>query len=47
MPFSFGDFWGVKVPDKLTDDPLAMEHIDYYFEWLEDQYQLMEVVEAE
>ena len=41
---SFGDFWGVKVPDKLTDDPLEMEHIDYYFEWLNDQYRLMEVV---
>ena len=43
---SFGDFWGVKVPEQLTDDPLEMEHVDYYFEWLNDQYQLMEVVEA-
>ena len=43
---SFGDFWGVKVPEQLTDEPLEREHVDYYFEWLEDQYQLMEVVEA-
>ena len=40
---SFGDFWGTKVPDQLTDDPLEMEHVDYYFEWLDDQYQLIEV----
>ena len=43
---SFGDFWGVKVPEKLTDEPLDREHVDYYFEWLENQYQLIEVVEA-
>ena len=43
---SFGDFWGVKVPEQLTDEPLDQEHVDYYFEWLDDQYQLSEVVEA-
>ena len=43
---SFGDFWGTKVPDQLTDDPLDMEHVDYYFEWLEEQYRLREVVAA-
>ena len=42
---SFGEFWGVKVPEQLTDEPLDREHVDYYFEWLEDQYWLMEVVE--
>ena len=41
---SFGDFWGTKVPDQLTDEPLEMEHVDFYFEWLEGQYQLREVV---
>ena len=41
---SFGDFWGVKIPEQLTDDPLDMEHVDYYFEWLNDHYQLMEVI---
>ena len=40
---SFGDFWGVKVPEQLTDDPLDMEHIGYYFEWLDNHYQLMEI----
>ena len=42
---SFGDFWGTKVPEQLTDDALDMEHIDYYFDWLDDHYQLMEVVD--
>ena len=41
---SFGDFWGTKVPEELTDEKLDMEHADYYFEWLNEQYQLMEVV---
>ena len=41
---SFGDFWGVKVPELLTDEALDREHVDYYFEWLNAQYQLMEVV---
>ena len=41
---SVGDFWGVKVPSQLTDEPLEMEHIDYYFEWLDGQYKLMEVM---
>ena len=43
---SFGEFWGIKVPEQLTDEPLDREHVDYYFEWLEDQYQLSEVVAA-
>ena len=43
---SFGEFWGVKVPEQLTDAPLDREHVDYYFEWLDDQYQLAEVVAA-
>ena len=43
---SFGEFWGVKVPEQLTDAPLDREYVDYYFEWLNDQYQLMEVVAA-
>ena len=43
---SFGDFWGVKVPEQLTDEPLDRAHVDYYFEWLDDEYRLAEVVEA-
>ena len=43
---SFGDFWGVKVPEQLTNEPLDQEHVDYYFEWLDGQYRLVKVVEA-
>ena len=43
---SFGYFHGTKVPEELADDPLEMEHVDYYFDWLEDHYRLLEVVEA-
>ena len=42
---SFGYFHGTKVPEELADDPLDMEHVDYYFDWLDDHYQLMEVVD--
>ena len=42
---SFGHFWGTKVPEELTDDPLEMEHVDYYFDWLDDHYRLLEVVD--
>ena len=41
---SFGHFWGTKVPEELAEDSLEMEHVDYYFEWLNEQYKLMEVV---
>ena len=40
---SFGDFWGTKIPEQLTDEPLDMEHVEYYFEWITDQYLLQEV----
>ena len=43
---SFGDFWGTKVPEELAEDPLDREHVDYYFDWLDDHYRLLEVVEA-
>ena len=43
---SFGYFWGTKVPQELAEDALEMEHVDYYFDWLDDHYQLLEVVEA-
>ena len=43
---SFGDFWGTKVPEELAEDSLEMEHVDYYFDWLDDHYRLLEVVEA-
>ena len=41
---SFGYFHGTKVSEELADDLLDMEHVDYYFQWLDDQYKLMEVV---
>ena len=34
----------MKILEQLTDDPLDMEHTNYYFEWLDNHYQLMEVV---
>ena len=43
---SFGHFWGLKIPEQFTEEPLDLEHVDYFFEWLDNQYQLMEVVEA-
>ncbi len=43
---SFGYFWGTKVPQELAEDALEMEHVDYYFDWLDDHYRLLEVVEA-
>ena len=42
---SFGYFHGTKVPEELAEDPLEMEHVDYYFEWLDDHYRLLEVVD--
>ena len=43
---SFGYFWGTKVPQELAEDALEMKHVDYYFDWLDDHYRLLEVVEA-
>ena len=43
MLVSFGDFWGVKVPKELTDDPLAQAYVQYLYEWITDQYLLQEV----
>ena len=40
---SFGDFWGVKVPSELTDDPLTDSYVRYLYEWITDQYLLQEV----
>ena len=42
---SFGYFHGTKVPEELAEDPLEMEHVDYYFDWLDDHYRLLEVVD--
>ena len=39
----FGDFWGVKVPSELTDDPLTQSYVHYLYEWITDQYFLQEV----
>ena len=43
MLVSFGDFWGVKVPEQLTDDPLAQAYVQYLYEWITDQYMLQDV----
>ena len=37
---SFGDFYGLKVPDKLTDDPLERDYVEYLYEWIGNQYRL-------
>ena len=37
---SFGDFWGLKVPEKLTDDPLEQDYVEYLYEWIANQYIL-------
>ena len=36
----FGDFWGLKVPEKLTDDPLEQDYVEYLYEWVTNQYIL-------
>ena len=43
MLVSFGDFWGVKVPEELTDDPLEQAYVQYLYEWITEQYLLQEV----
>ena len=37
---SFGDFWGLKVPEQLTDDPLEQDYVEYLYEWITNQYIL-------
>ena len=43
----FGDFWGLKVPDKLTDDPLEQDYVEYLYEWIANQYLLQNVRHVE
>ena len=43
MLVSFGDFWGMKVPEVLTDDPLEQAYVQYLYEWITDQYLLQDV----
>ena len=40
MLFSLGDFYGLKVPEKLTDDPLEQNYVEYLYEWIGNQYLL-------
>jgi hypothetical protein len=49
MVFAFGEFWGVKVPEKLTDDPLENEHEyeDLLFKWYECGYQHIKTITQE
>ena len=44
---SFGDFWGLKVPKALTDDPLEQAYVQYLYEWITDQYLLQGVQPGE
>ena len=44
---SFGDFWGLEVPDKLTDDPLEQNYVEYLYEWITNQYILQQVRHVE
>ena len=44
---SFGDFWGLKVPEKLTDDPLEQDYVEYLYEWIDTQYALQGVRHVE
>ena len=37
---SFGDFWGLKVPEQLTDAPLEQDYVEYLYEWIGNQYLL-------
>ena len=40
MLFSLGDFYGLKVPEKLTDDPLEQNYVEYLYEWIGNKYLL-------
>ena len=44
---SFGAFWGTKVPKELTDDPLEQDYVEYFYEWITDQYRLQSVQHVE
>ena len=44
---SFGAFWGTKVPEELTDDPLEQDYVEYFYEWITDQYRLQRVQHVE
>ena len=44
---SFGDFWGTKVPEKLTDDPLEQDYVEYLYEWIDREYRLQGVRHVE
>ena len=44
---SFGAFWGTKVPEALTDDPLEQDYVEYFYEWITDQYRLQSVQHVE
>lgn len=38
---SFGDFWGVKVPEKLTDEPLEdLPYIELFYRYMNGLYNL-------
>ena len=44
---SFGDFWGTKLPEKLTDDPLEQDYVEYLYEWIDREYRLQGVRHVE
>ena len=43
----FGGFWGLKVPEKLTDDPLEQDYVEYLYEWIDREYSLQGVRHVE
>ena len=44
---SFGDFYGLKVPEKLTDEPLERDYVEYLYDWIANQYVLQSVRHVE
>ena len=44
---SFGDFWGTKMPEKLMDDPLEQDYVEYLYEWIDREYCLQGVRHVE
>lgn len=49
MVFAFGQFWGVKVPEELTDDPIEgeTEYVDLIYKWFACGYQHVKTIRAE
>ncbi len=46
---SFGDFYGVEVPDEYTDAPLAedLPYIDMLYRWVADHYSFVDIAKEQ